>query len=231
MDPAALVLEPTRKIPFIGPPTERMARRAVPLFINPRWLTTRIRWLPSRKLGLWRLVGVTFNDRPQNIYRANEGDNAVLRRMPTNPFGKNAIEVFVRGRSVGSIDTETCAWLAPQVDGGELRIGGSVHRRWSFVPDEEQGMVRPREIQMIEIEVWKLSAEPEEVFSPSRFLFWSCVAAAAWGGRLTLSGGRQIDWMLQRLAGDDRALHLIFRCVAIVVAVFSLGAAVLFLVR
>lgn len=64
-----------------------------------------------------KVVGVTFNNRQSVVAQLRLGETLFLRRDPTNPYDRNAIQVVRQnGQQVGFISRLLAASIAPMLD-------------------------------------------------------------------------------------------------------------------
>ena len=71
----------------------------------------------EQKDFITKLVGVTFDNRQENIKKIRAGETILLIREPNNPYDENAIAVSTRsGLSLGHIKRELAYELAPRLD-------------------------------------------------------------------------------------------------------------------
>ena len=74
-------------------------------------------WGEEQKDFITKIVGVTFENRQENIKKIRAGEVVLLIREPNNPYDENAIAVKSRsGLSLGHIKRELAYELAPRLD-------------------------------------------------------------------------------------------------------------------
>jgi len=77
-----------------------------------------------------KVFGVTYDGRQAIVASLSCGDPVVLRRVPSNPFDKNAIRVEKpSGAQIGFLSKELAASLAPQFDRLGNPINGTVSEK------------------------------------------------------------------------------------------------------
>ena len=84
-------------------------------------------WGEEKKDFITKLVGVTFENRQENINKIRTGETVLLIREPNNPYDENAIAVKTRsGLSLGHIKRELAYELAPRLDSLSRPLEGKV---------------------------------------------------------------------------------------------------------
>jgi hypothetical protein len=85
-----------------------------------------------------RVVGVTFENRQEEIKKIEVGETVLLIREPSNRFDKNAIKVVrLNHNDIGYIKKEMAIILAPRMDNPHKQIEAKVincSREDAFAP-------------------------------------------------------------------------------------------------
>jgi len=90
----------------------------------------------EQKDFITKIVGVTFENRQENIKKIRAGETILLIREPNNPYDENAIAVKTRsGLSLGHISRESAFELAPRLD----RLGHSLEGKVLAVTGGDKG--------------------------------------------------------------------------------------------